>query len=76
MKNNQASVSNADRETPTSFPALSVDSRVGISRSASETDDWLFFLPIIVNFYKSFVYYFLKRYVTAKVFVTARRHRL
>ena len=29
------------------FPALSVDSRVGISLSASETDDWLFFLPIL-----------------------------
>ena len=31
----------------TSFLALFVDPRVGISRSASETDDWLFFLPII-----------------------------
>ena len=31
----------------TEFSALSVDARVGISRSASETDDWLFFLPII-----------------------------
>ena len=31
----------------TEFPALSIDPRVGISRSASETDDWLFFLPII-----------------------------
>ena len=30
----------------TKFTALSVDSRVGISRSASEIDDWLFFLPI------------------------------
>ena len=55
MKNNQTSVSDADREIPTrgstdnagnpvpetrytSFPALSVDPRVGISRSASETD--------------------------------------
>ena len=27
----------------TEFPALSVDPRVGISRSASETDVWLFF---------------------------------
>ena len=59
-KNNQSSVSNADRETPTSFPALFADPRVGISRSASETDDWLFFLPILVNFYKSFVCYLLK----------------
>ena len=49
----------------TEFPALSVDPRVGISRSASETDDRLFFLPIIGNFHKSFVYYFLKRYMTA-----------
>ena len=31
----------------TSFPALSVNSRVGISLSASEANDWLFFLPII-----------------------------
>ena len=31
----------------TEFPALSVDPRVGISRSASETDDWSFFLLII-----------------------------
>ena len=31
----------------TSFPALSVDPRVGLSRSASETNDRLFCLPII-----------------------------
>ena len=31
----------------TSFPALSIYPWVGISLSASETDDWLFFLPII-----------------------------
>ena len=31
----------------TEFLALSIDLRVGISRSASETDDKLFFLPII-----------------------------
>ena len=49
-KNNQTSVSDADREIPTlgsadnagnsvtSFPALSADPRVGISLSASETD--------------------------------------
>ena len=30
----------------TEFPALSVDPRVGISWSSSETDVWLFFLPI------------------------------
>ena len=29
----------------TLFPALSVDPRVGISRSASKTDDLFFFLP-------------------------------
>ena len=31
----------------TEFQALSVDTRDGISRSASEIDDWLFFLPIL-----------------------------
>ena len=31
----------------TEFAALSVDPMVGISRSALETDDWLFSLPII-----------------------------
>ena len=31
----------------TEFPALSIDLRVGISLSASEMDDLLFFLPII-----------------------------
>ena len=58
-KNNQSSVSNADREIPnsgqrimletqqTSFPALSVYPWVGISLSASETDD---------RFYLSFLY--------------------
>ena len=30
----------------TEFPALSINLRVGISRSASETDDRLFFLHI------------------------------
>ena len=33
----------------TEFPALSVDPRVGISWSASGTDGWLFFLPIIIG---------------------------
>ena len=37
----------------TEFPALSVDSKIGISRSASETDDLLFFLPIIEKKSKS-----------------------
>ena len=31
----------------TEFPTLFVDPRVGISRSASETDVWLFLIPII-----------------------------
>ena len=31
----------------TSFPALYVDPVVGISWSASETNDWFFFLSII-----------------------------
>ena len=66
----------------TEFPALSVDLRVGISRSASETDDLLLSLPIIGSFHNSFVYYFLKRYMMAnserhsEVFVTARKERL
>ena len=34
----------------TELPALSVDPRVGISRSASETDDILFYLPEIGSF--------------------------
>ena len=33
----------------TEFPALSVDSRVRISRSALETDDRLFFLPMALK---------------------------
>ena len=33
----------------TEFPALSVDPRVGISRSASETDVRLFFLPMTLK---------------------------
>ena len=38
----------------TKFPALSIDLRVGISRSASETNVWLFFLPMtlkIINYH-------------------------
>ena len=38
----------------TEFPALSLDLGVRISRSASETDDLLFFLPIIIG--KSYFY--------------------
>ena len=40
------------------FPALSVDLRVGISLSVSETDVWLFFLPVnlkIIKFHSSFI---------------------
>ena len=33
----------------TEFPALSVNPRVGISRSASETDVRLFFLPMTLT---------------------------
>ena len=33
----------------TEFPAFSVDPRVGVSRSASETDVWLFFLPMTLK---------------------------
>ena len=33
----------------TDFPALSVDPRVGISRSASEIDAWLIFLPMTLK---------------------------
>ena len=45
----------------TEFPALSVDPRVEISRSASETDVWLFFLPMTLKtiFYHSSFILFL-----------------
>ena len=33
----------------TEFPALSVDPKVGISRSASETDVWLFVLAMTLS---------------------------
>ena len=49
----------------TKFPTLSVHLRAGISRCESETDDWLFFLPIIGSFHNSFVYYLLKPYMKA-----------
>ena len=42
----------------TAFPALSVDPRVGISRSASKTDVRFFFLPMtlkITIYYPSFL---------------------
>ena len=37
----------------TEFPALSVDPRAGISRSASENDVWLFFLTYDIKIIKS-----------------------
>ena len=40
------------------FPEFSVNPRVGISRSASATEDRFFFLPTIGSFYKTFVNYF------------------
>ena len=49
----------------TEFPALSGDPRVGISLGASETDVWLFFLPMtfkIAIYYSSFLS-FLTLYV-------------
>ena len=64
------------------FPAFSVSPRVGISRSVSETDESLFFLPIIGSFHECFVYYFVKSYMTAnserhpEIFVRARKHCL
>ena len=39
----------------TEFPTLSVDPKVGISRSASETNVWLYFLPMTLKFSKSFI---------------------
>ena len=54
----------------TKFTALSVDPRVGISWSASETDVWLFFLPMtlkIVIYYPSFLS-FLTFYVALQPF--------
>ena len=36
----------------TKFPALSIDPRVGISRSASERDVGLFFLPMTLKIIK------------------------
>ena len=53
----------------TEFSALSVDPRVGISRSASETDVWLFFFPVtlkIVIHYLSFLSFLtFFRHITA-----------
>ena len=59
----------------TEFPALSVDPRVGISRSASETDVRLSFLPMafkIVIYHSSFLS-FLTFYVAKRPFPNAIR---
>ena len=37
----------------TEFPALSVDPKVGISLSASEINELLFFLPMTIKIFKS-----------------------
>ena len=50
--------------TFTEFPALSVDPRVGISRSASETDVWMIFLTYNIIFLKIIRYLFMTFYVT------------
>ena len=41
----------------TGFPALSIDGRIGISRSASQIDVCLLFLPITLKFFE-IVYHF------------------
>ena len=46
----------ADREI--SFPALSVDPGIEISRSASETDVWLFFLSMALKILNRFRHFF------------------
>ena len=52
------------------FPALSVDPKVGISRSALGTDVWVFFLHMAlklilkISFVISFVYYILHSIMT------------
>ena len=56
------------------FSVLSVYQRVSIYRSASETDDWLFSLPVVV-FITIFLYYCMttnsERH--SEFFVTARK---
>ena len=46
-----------------SFPALSVDPRVGISRSASETGDRFYFSSIMRGVYDSSCLYFVSSFV-------------
>ena len=53
----------------TEFPALSVDPRAGISRSAPETDVWLFSLPMTLKKYYvllviSYIFDILRRITT------------
>ena len=59
----------------TESPALSVDPRVGISRSASETDVGLFSLPMTLTFviYHSSFILFLTFYVAQRPFPNAIR---
>ena len=50
------------------FPALSVDSEVGFARSASETNDRYFVLPIIITKFFWYIFFEIFRinsYVTA-----------
>ena len=71
------------------FPALTVDPRVGISRSVPKTDDRLFLLPIIGNIIVfitivlliPFIFYNLRCMTTSserhsEFFVTAHKGRL
>ena len=58
----------------TEFPELSVDLRVGVSPPASETNVWLFFLPMTIKIiiYQSSFLLFLTFYVAKRPF--SERH--
>ena len=59
----------------TEFPALSFDPRVGISRSASETDVWLAFLPMTLKiYYSSFVIFFHFFDILRRITTFSERH--
>ena len=62
IKKSQPKVKQIMPETRfTKFQALSVDPRVGISQSASETNVWLLFLPItlkIINYHLPFLLFY------------------
>ena len=66
----------------TESPALSIDPRVVISRSTSETDDLLFFSPIFEqNRIISLIFYYLRCMAAnserhSQFFVTTRKYRL